>query len=522
MAIRNRNGAFRMNPPAERPTDRLAWLWLALGALLLPFVGVQTVLPPATWLAPLLLLRFTRTQRPWIALPVILVVQYATTVVAFRAVFPPPMLYVVSVAGALAVVVYAADALLAPRLTGIARTLVFPIAATLFDYALGLTPLGSGGATAYSQSANLPLIQMASVTGIWGISFLLAWFASAVNAVWEQAARGRVAWKEAGLFGAVLLAVLFFGSARVAFATAGARDDSPTVRVASLAMDSALRHGLSLPVQEVATGAPALRAEARAAYAPLLDDLFTRTRQAAQAGAQIVAWSEGAALVLKEDEPALLEQAQALAHEEGIYLQVALVAVLQADARPYGENRALLIDPTGQVVWDYFKAVHPFEDNAVFAPGPGVIPVVETPYGRLATVICFDADFPALLRQAGQANVDILLAPSNDWQPVDVLHAQVHRLRAAEYGFSLVRPTGNGITLVTDPLGRVLAEADYFRTPRLTLITDVPRQGMGTLYTQVGDLFVALCAAGLALLVGMAFLRRRAPAAVGGSTPLPA
>jgi apolipoprotein N-acyltransferase len=47
---------------------------------------------------------------------------------------------------------------------------------------------------------------------------------------------------------------------------------------------------------------------------------------------------------------------------------------------------------------------------------------LDTPYGRLSSVICFDADFPQLLRQAGALGTDILLDPSNDWRAIDSWH----------------------------------------------------------------------------------------------------
>jgi hypothetical protein len=57
--------------PSSRPHDRLAWLWLAIGASLLPFAMVQTVWPITAWLAPVFLLRFSRTQRPALGLPLL-------------------------------------------------------------------------------------------------------------------------------------------------------------------------------------------------------------------------------------------------------------------------------------------------------------------------------------------------------------------------------------------------------------------------------------------------------------------
>jgi apolipoprotein N-acyltransferase len=248
----------------------------------------------------------------------------------------------------------------------------------------------------------------------------------------------------------------------------------------------------------------------------LLDDLFTRTRQEAQAGAKIISWSEGSGLVLKEDEPAVIERARATAQEENIYLQMALVVYLRTDHFPFAENRAIMIDPSGSVVWDYAKTFHPLGDKAIFAPGPGVLPRVNSPFGRLTTVICFDADFPSLIRQAGGA--DLLLVPANDWAPIAEFHSRMAIFRAIENGVSLVRPTGNGISLAVDDLGRLRAyNADYFVAGKHSLITTVPIKGRPTIYTRIGDSFAYLCVLGLMVLLGLAFLRRWPEAAPKGA-----
>ena len=277
------------------------------------------------------------------------------------------------------------------------------------------------------------------------------------------------------------------------------------MRVASLATDRALWRVREIPpITELAVGSDELRGSTRLQFAAVLDDLFTRTRQQAQAGAKIVAWSEAAAFVLKEDEPMLLSRAQTLARDEGIYLQIAVVVALRTEHFPFAENRAVLIDPSGQVLWDYLKTIHPLGDARIFAPGPGIVPVAETAYGRLATVICFDADFPTLIQQAGQSRADILLVPAKDWQPVHVIHARAATFRAIENGCSLVRPTGDGLSIAVDQLGQVLAIANGYQTDRLAMVADVPTQGRPTIFVHVGDSFAYLCFAALFALSGLA------------------
>jgi apolipoprotein N-acyltransferase len=491
----------------SRSTDRFSWLWLIAGAVLLPFISFQTTMPLAAWLAPIFIIRFARTQRAVIALPVIALVSAIAGAIAARGFFDSPALNLISpLMGAVTgLLTYGLDRLLAPRLSSLARTLVYPTAVITIDLLMSFGPNGTMGMSAYSQYNNLPLVQIVSVTGIWGLSFLMAWCGPVVNELWEQGFESRIARRIGASFLVILLAVLAFGNLRLAFALPA----SQTVRVAGLAADRNLSHGLDIPSHaKIAAGTDLLRASVRAETAPLLDDLFTRTRQEAQAGAKIVSWSEAAGLVLKEDEPAVIERARAIAREEKIYLQMALVVYLRTDHFPFAENRAILIDPSGSVVWDYAKTFHPLGDKAIFAPGPGVLPMVNSPYGKLSTVICFDADFPALIRQAGGA--DLLLVPANDWEPIAELHSRMAIFRAIENGVSLVRPTGNGISLAVDDLGRLRAyDTDYFVTGKHTLITTVPVKGRPTLYSRIGDSFAYLCVLGLMVLSGLAIFRRR-------------
>ena len=191
---------------------------------------------------------------------------------------------------------------------------------------------------------------------------------------------------------------------------------------------------------------------------------------------------------------------------------------------PFDQDTSVLIDPSGNIVWIYQKA-HPvagLETNLV--PGNGQLPTVATLYGRLATAICQDADYPSTIRQAGQANADLLLRPSGDWRAVDPLHTQMATFRAIENGFSLVTSTNQGRSIAVDYEGQVLAASDYFTTDRQVLVAYVPMQGVHTIYATIGDLFTWFSVAGLVVLIAVALARRRkvgeAGAAASSGAPL--
>jgi apolipoprotein N-acyltransferase len=192
---------------------------------------------------------------------------------------------------------------------------------------------------------------------------------------------------------------------------------------------------------------------------------------------------------------------------------------------PFLKDEAVLLDPTGHVVWTYEKThLVPFGEQDLVVQGDGKVPLVDSPYGRLANVICFDTDYPGTVRQAGQAGADLLFAPSDDWQAIDPAHAQHATFRAIENGFSEVREASKGLSIAVDYEGRVLSASDYFTTDQQVMVAYVPMHGVRTIYATIGDLFAWLCIIGLLALTGLAIIQsrtRQSGAAVAAPLPEP-
>jgi apolipoprotein N-acyltransferase len=510
--------------------DRLSYLWLLLAfGLSLFAMNGSWDFPLAAWLYPLFLLRFTRSRRPFKAfLYASLVNAVAACVLAFQIGFGMviPILVAVVVMAVFMSLPYLIDRLVSPRFSGIVSTLIFPLSFVAVDYPRTLFyPFGSIGSLAYTQYGSLPLLQLVAITGISGIVFLITWFASVVNWVWEL----HFAWPRirAGvlLYTGLLCLVLLGGGVRLALFP----PQSQTVRVAGISASHAvytqamqlMNHPLAVFLSGKATQAD--RETIRRASTMLNSDLLAQSQQEASAGARIIVWPECGAAALQEDESALLMQATALARDAHIYLDMGL-CVLTGQGT-HMRDQAVLIGPEGQVMWSYDKA-RPVPGFDPLVPGDGKVPTVATPYGRISNVICFDGDFPYLSRQAGQARASLMLIPSNDWRQIDPWHTQDITFRAIENGFSLVRQTSNGLAIVVDYEGRVLASADYFSTGDQVMIASVPTQGTQTIYALVGDLFAQLCMAALLILTSSALLQSRRQRAAGeavaeGTTPTP-
>ena len=487
------------------PTPRLGYLWLALGTLCSLFAANgRWGIPLAAWLGPLFLLRFTRTRKPLIGFALAWLASAVAMLFALSSlqILTPIIIMVCLLFSTILTLPYLLDRLLTPRLilvSGVLASLLFPLSRVAGEYLISFTPaFGSVFSLAYTQYGNLPLLQIISVTGIYGVSFLIAWFASVGNWIWEQG----FVWPRIRavtlLYGGLLALVLLGGSLRLALFP----PSSQTVRVAGISAAASTLQKVQDEIGHFYTTqrfTPADLAQLRTAFAPLDDELLNLSQREASAGAKIIVWPEIGAYTLAADKTGLLERAQTLAREAHIYLEMGL-SVFQPPATYY--DQAILVDQEGRVDWTYNKTYPAPGDPE--KPGKGIVPVMETPYGRLANVICFDADFPPLMRQAGSQDVDIMLVPSNDWPGIDPWHTQHAVFRAIENGYALVRQASNGLAMTVDDEGQVLAATDYYTTDQQTMIASVPVKGVWTIYAHVGDLFAWLCIAGMLFLVGFA------------------
>jgi len=501
------------SPKKEKlePGSPRSWTWLVVAAVLLPFAYGRWNVALAAWLAPVFLLRFVRTQSLKVGLPVAYLVLTAAFAVQMRGMIPiPGVAYYVFLVlfGIPSVLPYVLDRLLAPRLSGLGATLVFPTAWAALDYLSSLGMYGSWGAAAYSSYGNLPLLQLLSVTGMWGITFLMGWFASTCNLLWEEGFASSRARRGAWVCCGTIAAVLLLGGLRMALFPPNLQ----TVRVASIS-DRIVGPELARPVK-IRMFEGKATSEDMAAIRPwataIDEDLLARAEREMQAGARIVFWGEVDAKLLKEDEAAFIARGQALAAKYNAYLGLAVGVLSMGKPRPL-ENKLVLIQPDGKVAWEYSKA-HPvpgFEDK-LQVPSDGKLRSLDTPYGRLSSVICFDADFPQLLAQGGASGADIMLVPSNDWQEIDPWHTQMASFRAIEQGFNLIRHTSHGLSAAYDYQGRQLAAMDHFRTADYALVSEVPTRGARTIYSRLGDWFAWVCLAGLILLTIQALRRKRA------------
>ena len=82
------------------------------------------------------------------------------------------------------------------------------------------------------------------------------------------------------------------------------------------------------------------------------------------------------------------------------------------------------------------------------------------------------------------------------------------RFRAIENGFSVVRATSNGLSLIADSTGAVLKEVNSFDAPGGAAFVRLPVRSRATLYSMAGDAFAMVCLL-LTVLLSLAVLVKR-------------
>lgn len=488
----------------------LSILMLLVGTLLVGFSTGRWLFPLAAWIGPVLMMRYARDHK--VVQGTILI--FVAYIIAFLIGFGEMWFsgWGVMLMAGLAVLYallwslpYLTDRLVSHRLPGFSSTLVYPFAAATLEWVnIHTNPVGTWGMTGFTQYGDLPLMQLASVTGMIGITFLMGWFAAVANWAWENRGQAAQALRGLAAFGAVLALVYLFGFLRLNLAPV--TETGETIRVAGITADPTRE--LSQRIQDLPEpgfSSPA----ARPLIAAHWETYFDATVREAQAGARVILWPEVSGIVSASDEGSQIARAQEVSRQNGIYLAIAFAT--KPDDPESGQllqNKLLVFDPAGTVVMEHVKyGGRIFEGYRI--QGDGKLQSVDTPFGVLSGIICYDADYPAIVQQSGQNGTGLMLIPASDWREIDPSHSNMAVVRAIENGMSLVRQVEGNVSIAVDPYGRVLAQTDYFGATDRTLVAQVPVKHVPTIYTYFGRYLEWLAPVGLLVLIAWAWVARR-------------
>lgn len=402
---------------------------------------------------------------------------------------------------------------------GLSPLFTFPVAWVGFEYLRAFALTGFPWASlAYTQYRTLPLIQIADITGIYGVSFLVALANVALYRLARSLAKNEPlapAIRGAALMLGAVVAVLGYGAYRLNIPERGA------------AVKVALVQG-NIP-QDVKWN-PAFQEQTVQTYERL-------SRSEAVASPQLMVWPESALPFFFQTEPQYAARVTNLARELKSSLVVGSPAFDRDGDRIRYLNSAFLIGPAGEVLGRGDKlhlvpfgeyvplaSMLPFVHKLVegvgdFSPGREAVPLV-APFGKIGVLVCFEGIFPEISREYVRLGSQVLVNITNDaWygrSSAPYQHLSMAVFRSVENRVPLVRAANTGISAIIDSKGHFQGMTGLFQE---AVLTGEIRLGSGrTLYNRLGDLFAGACLLATAL-AGIGIYRKSSRGT--GSLPIP-
>ncbi|MGA8553980.1 MAG: apolipoprotein N-acyltransferase, partial [Candidatus Acidiferrales bacterium] len=393
--------------------------------------------------------------------------------------------------GGLICTIFSTGVALASKKSNLLACLLAPFLWTSLEYFRTNIPIigSSWDLSGYPAAHSMALVQITSVTGIYGLCFLIAAYGSLLAyAVLSGTLR---AWRLAQLATIVLLAVALGGPYLI---------PTPKPRYIAHLVQTNFPQSESYPADWLQV------------HVLELDQLEKISVDAAKRVPGIIIWPEVPA-PFSFIEPPFAERAGRIARQAGNYFLVGVVDWKQdAAGNSIASNSAALLNPAGVRVYSYDK-IHllPFgeyvplrgwltfakrltADISDFTPG-SQYSIAQLPEGKFGTFICYEAIFPSEVRQFTAAGAQLLVTISNDgWfgrSSAPEQHMMMARVRAVENRRWLLRDTNNGYTESIDPYGRTAAQLQLDIRGQL----DAPYDYRSDLtpYARFGDWFSWLC-----------------------------
>jgi len=364
----------------------------------------------------------------------------------------------------------------------------------------------------YSAGQNLAFTQLTAVTGIYGLSFVMAAFNALL--AWADAAKTVSLAKRSILIGvsiAAMLIAMFVGQRLVPTATA---------------------NHFARAVQPNFPEVESYPADWFQKYASDMDELEELSVAPSSHPADLIVWPEAPAPFSWQDNQ-FTKRASRLAIRAGhpflagvIEWKSEMLASGHMGQAPY--NSALLVDPQGQKVFVYDKRhLVPFGEYEPFPLIHRVVQSVSDEVGgfhkgtvasvgtlpggyRFGAYICYEAIYPGEVREFAAKGANLLINISNDgWFGKSAAadqHLRMARVRAVENRRWVLRVTNSGLTAAIDPYGRV-----YQSIPRdVRGAVDLPYDFRTdtTLYTRLGDWFAWMCVLVSVILLATTFRKK--------------
>jgi apolipoprotein N-acyltransferase len=362
----------------------------------------------------------------------------------------------------------------------------------------------------HSQYINLPFIQMADVTGVYGLSFVIVLVNRTLAQVLRQWSQKSFPLKEAVLSALFLIVFLAYGYVKM-----NAVDRQ-------MAANPSLRVGLVQGnIDQAVKWDESFQKETLKIYEKLSFNV-------AEEKPDLIIWPETATPFFFQDEKEYQPVVLNIPEKANSFLLFGTPYYKVEKGKVNHYNSAFLVSPSGGLIGRYDK-IHlvpfgeyvPLQEILFFVGsslGEGIgnfksgreVVNLSMPQGKFGVLICFEIIFPDLCRRFVKNGANFLVTITNDaWfgrTSAPYQHLSIAAFRAVENRVFIPRAANTGISAIIDPKGKILKQGDIFTEEAIT--GTIRLSNTKTFYTLYGDVFAWICS-GLSILFLVAvFLRK--------------
>lgn len=359
----------------------------------------------------------------------------------------------------------------------------------------------------YSQYRSLYVIQIADLTGVYGVSFLVVFVNAAIWHFFRYPRRAP--WAVIASASLMAAAALGYGWLRIAEVPLEARGAPRPVGIVQGNVDQSVKWS------------PRWQKAIVEKMGRLTKELRSRFPKNGPSAPPLIVWPEAAAPFVYERQADRREYIRRLARETNAYLLFGVLGERDLGGTSALTNSAYLVGPGGEELGRYdkmhllpFGEYVPLGDLLFFVRSlapvigtfrPGDDPTIfDAALGRFGVLICFEAIFPRVARRMRDAQ--FLVNITNDaWfgqTAASEQHLAMVAFRAVEFRMPIVRAANTGISALIEPTGAIRRRSPLFeewtRADAVSL-----KKGPPSAYARMGDLFAYACVffSGAALLL---------------------
>jgi apolipoprotein N-acyltransferase len=361
----------------------------------------------------------------------------------------------------------------------------------------------------YTQYLNLPFIQMADITGTYGLSFVILLVNATLFEVIHQWPQKAFPVRQVVIAGVILLGFLIYGYVKMGAV------DRQTPRQPSLKVGLVQGN-----IDQSIKWDDSFQRETLRIYERL-------SLKVAEEKPDLIIWPETATPFFfqeaREYQPIVLD----IPARTNAYLLFGTPAFKIERGKINHYNSAFLASPSKELIGAYDK-IHlvpfgeyvPLSDLLFFigSLGEGIgnfksgkkIYNFPLPQSKFGVLICFEIIFPDLCRRFVKEGADFLVTITNDaWfgkTSAPYQHFAIAVFRAVENRVFIARAANTGISGFIDPTGRILRQGGIFTTEAMNGTIRLSKQK--TFYTLYGDVFAWICSALSLFLLGVSFIQK--------------